>query len=107
MSELNDRNAPVADEFRALRQRMASDERFRYRSYELFKTVFTTPLTIGMVLGEHAEALRAIVNAVRELHGNDVEITFETDGNEVALCIHKWRDETHLRSLDGQASDVA
>jgi hypothetical protein len=90
----------------ALRRRMSTDDRFRYRRHDLFTTVFTTPLTVDMVLGEQADTLRSIVNAVRDLHGHDVEIVFDTDGAEVAFCILKWRGEAHLRSLDSQLASV-
>lgn len=106
MSLSDDQVVTTNGDVDALRRRMLADDRFRYRKHELCATIFTTPLTTDMVLGEQSETLRTIVKAVRELHGADVVVAFDTNGNEVEFTILKWRDEVHLRSLDSRTSDV-
>ena len=55
MSLPDDPVATTTGDLDALRRRMSTDDRFRYRRHDLFTTVFTTPLTVDMVLGEQAE----------------------------------------------------
>ncbi|MEV5543079.1 hypothetical protein AB0L13_40290 [Saccharopolyspora shandongensis] len=82
-----------------LKKRFADSERFRYRDHQLYRTLIELPVTVEMITGDTSSAVRKILDGLRELHGDELLLSFEGRGDQVTLLVRIWRDEAELRAL--------